>query len=102
MNIITYLRHWRFEGYAIFDLALSFLGMWLLSSLLSKIFRVIHIHVPARNWIILTLPLSIVAHLLVGRYTPMVNNFLSPNDHWVLKLIILGCLILGLWGIRIK
>lgn len=99
MNIITYLRHWRFEGYAIFDLTLSFLGMWLISSFLSKIFRLIGINVPPLNWVILTLPISIVAHLLVGRYTPMVQNFLNPHDHWILKILIITCLILGLWGI---
>jgi hypothetical protein len=102
MNIITYLRQWRFEGYALFDLALSFLGMWLLSSLLTKIFRIIHVQVPVRNWIILTLPISIIAHLLVGQHTPMVRNFLNPNGHWILKIVILLCLIFGLWGVRIK
>ncbi len=102
MNIITYLRHWRFEGYALFDLTLSFLGMWLLSSLLSKIFRLIHVQVPTINWVILTLPISIVIHLLVGRHTPMVQNFLNPHGHWTLKIIIVVCLIFGLWGIKIR
>lgn len=102
MNIITYLRQWRFEGYALFDLALSFLGMWLLSSLLTKIFRIIHVQVPVRNWIILTLPISIIAHLLVGQHTPMVRNFFDPSGHWILKIVVVLCLIFGLWGVRIK
>lgn len=101
MNIITYLRQFKIFDFAIFDLVASFVGMFLLSGLLSKLFRKIGVDVPWFNWIFLTLPISIVAHLLVGRMTPMVTNFLDLHDHYFLKIVILACFVAGLWGIKL-
>lgn len=98
---IEFLRQFRFNGYAIFDFIAVFLGMYLLSPLLSKIFLKLRVNVPKRNWLFLTLPISIFAHLLVGKITPMTRDFIDINSHYVLKILILGSLILGIRGIKI-
>ena len=100
MITLEYLRHFHFFGYAIFDLSLSFIGMYFLSGPLSKLFRKIKIIIPKINWVYLTLPIGILVHILVGTYTPMVKDFLSLNSHYVLKIVIIIFLILGLRGIR--
>jgi hypothetical protein len=99
---LEFLRQFRIAEYAVFDFAVSFLGIYLLSSLLSKLFLKLKIDIPKRNWLYLTLPISILAHLLVGRITPMTANFLDLHDHYILKLLILALLILGIKGIKIK
>ena len=101
MISIEFLRQFRLGEYAIFDFAVAFLGIYLLSPLLSKIFLKIRISIPKQNWLFLTLPISIVAHLLVGKMTPMTQNFIDIHGHYILKVIILLLLILGLTSIRI-
>lgn len=102
MLSLSYLRHFRLGGFAIFDFAVSFLGIYLLSPLLSRLFLKIGIRIPRNNWLYLTLPLSIVFHLLVNKITPMTKNFLDPHGHYILKIIILGLLFLGLKNIKIN
>jgi len=101
MVTIEFLRQFRFSGYAIFDFAVAFIGIYLISSLLSKIFIKLRIDIPKQNWLFLTLPISIFAHLIVGKITPMTGNFFDINGHYILKIIILILLFFGLKGIKI-
>ena len=101
MISIEFLRQFRLGGYAIFDLAVAFLGIYLLSPLLSKIFLKLGIDIPKLNWLFLTLPIDIIVHLLVGQTTLMTKNFLDINGHYILKILILSLLIFGIKGIKI-
>ena len=101
MNIIDFLRQFRIFEYAIFDLFVSFLGIYLLSPLLSKLFKKINIDIPKINWLFLTLPLGIIIHFIFGSMTPMTKYFIDINSHYILKIIILILLLLGLRGIKI-
>lgn len=53
MILIEFLRQFRFGGYAIFDFVIAFLGIYLLSPLLSKIFLKFRIDIPKQNWCVL-------------------------------------------------
>lgn len=97
---IDFLRHFRFFGYAIFDLAATFLGIWLLSPWLSKLFLKFHLDVPRENWLFLTLPISILAHLLVGRNTPLTGDFINLQDHYLVKILIFSLFFLGTRDIK--
>jgi hypothetical protein len=97
---IEFLRQFRLGEYAIFDFAIAFLGIYLLSPILSKIFLKFHIDIPKKSWLYLTLPIGIITHLLFGKMTPLTRNFLDIHDHYVLKIIIIGLLFLGLGGIK--
>jgi hypothetical protein len=101
MTSLEFLRQFRFGGYAIFDLVVAFLGIYLLSPWLSKVFLKLRISIPKVNWLFLTLPLGILAHLLIGKITPMTMNFLDMHGHYFLKVLILGLLFLGLRGVRV-
>lgn len=100
MDIIPLLRQFRILNYAVFDLTLAFLGIFLVAPLLSKIFRKIGLEIPKRSWLFLVLPISIVVHLLVGQMTPMTRNFLDLDGHYLLKTVIIGLFILGMTGIK--
>lgn len=101
MISIEYLRQFRIGGYAIFDFTISFIAIYLLSPLLTRIFRKIRLEVPKINWIYLTVPLSVVVHLIFGRMTPMTKNFLDLNGHYILKIVIIGLTVLGLRDVKI-
>jgi hypothetical protein len=101
MLTLEFLRQLRLGGYAIFDLSLAFLGILLLSSLLSKLFLKIGLYFPKFSWVFLTLPLGIFIHLIFGNMTPMTKDFFSWPEHFWLKIIILTSLFFGLKGVRI-
>jgi len=101
MGPIEFLRQFRLGGYAIFDFTISFLGIYLLAPLLSRLFLLIKLDIPKQNWLFLTLPISILVHLLFQKMTPMTKGFLDLHGHYILKIIILALLILGLRGIKI-
>ena len=101
MIILDFLRQFRIFEYAIFDLVISFLGIYLLSPLLSKLFKKINIYVPKINWLFLTLPLGIIIHVIFGSMTPMTKYFIDLNSHYILKITILLLLLLGLRGVKI-
>lgn len=100
MSPIEYLRQLRFGGYAVFDFTISLIGIYLLSPLLSKLFHKLGLDVPRENWLFLTLPISIFAHMLVGKITPMTRDFFDLHNHYLLKVVILVLLIIGLRGIK--
>lgn len=101
MQSIEYLRQFRLGEYAIFDFTITFLGMYLLSPVLSRLFRKIRIDIPKHNWLYLALPIGILVHLLIGRITPMTKNFLDLQDHYLLKIVMVVLLVLGLKNIKI-
>lgn len=101
MITIEVLRQFRIGGYALFDITVAFLGMFVLSPLLSKLFFKLNVEIPRKNWLFLTLPISILTHVLIGNMTLMTKNFLDIRSHYVLKLLILILLFFGLKGIKI-
>ncbi|KKQ28122.1 MAG: hypothetical protein US42_C0002G0077 [Candidatus Magasanikbacteria bacterium GW2011_GWC2_37_14] len=101
MTTIELLRQYRLGGYAIFDFAISYLGIWLLSPLLTRLFKKIRLDIPKINWLFFVLPLAIIVHILVGNFTPFTKNFLDLNGHYILKLVVLISLVLGFRGVKI-
>lgn len=100
MISIEFLRHYRMFGYAVFDLAVSFLGIYALSPLLSKLLFAFNVAVPKKNWVFLTLPLGIVVHLLSGTITPMTRNVFDAQGHFGLKICMIALCILGLRNVK--
>lgn len=101
MITIEYLRSFHIGPYAIFDFVVSFLGVYLLSPILSKLFLKIGLKLSAHNLLLLTVPASILIHLLVGKITPMTRDFLNPDDHYLLKFLIIALIYFGIRDIKI-
>lgn len=101
MTTLEYLRSFRIGEYAIFDFAVSFIGIALLAPLLTKLFLKIRIDIPLYSWLAFTIPLSIVVHLLFGKMTPFTANVINIHDHYLLKIIVLALLVVGIFGIKI-
>lgn len=97
---IDNLRQYRIADYAVFDLVVSFVGIYLLSPLLTRLFRKFGWEVPRLSWIYFTLPIGILVHLLIGTKTLMTKNFMDPGGQVFIKLFILGLFFMGLKGIQ--
>lgn len=102
MISIETLRQFRIGEYAIFDLTISFFGVYLLAPLFSKIFLKFGIIIPRLSWVLFTLPLAVLVHLLVGNMTQMTKDFIDVNGHYFIKVLIVGMLVWGLRGIKLK
>lgn len=101
MTTLEFLRQFKIFDYAIFDLAASFVGIYLLSPLLTKLFKKIRLDIPKINWVFLTLPIGILTHILVGNITPMTRDLLNVHDHYILKILMLVLLFFGIKGTKI-
>jgi hypothetical protein len=91
MDIITLLRSFRIGPVAIFDFAASYLVAYLVGPYLKKI----GIPVTREQLLWWTLPLSILAHIAVGRITPLTELLLAQNEGYFVKALILGMIIIG-------
>lgn len=102
MDIISLLRQFRIGPFAVFDFAISYLGLYLLSPLIIKFFSIFNITVTKANIMWLVLPASILIHIAIGRYTPLTKMFLNTSDYYLLKILVIYMLYAGLKGILFK
>ena len=95
MSTIEFLRQYKIGSFAMVDFVVSFLGFYLISPIIIKIFEYagLKITVPGIMWFVV--PISIAAHIAVGTYTPLTKMFLDPSGYYSIKLIILVMVILG-------
>ena len=100
MHIIDFLRQYRVGGFALFDFTVAFLGIFLLAPFFSRIFRKVGLEIPRHSWLFFTLPIGIIVHMLIGKHTPLTQEFLDPNGHYLSKVIILVLVVLGIMGIK--
>ena len=94
------IRRFRLGEYAVFDLVLAFVGVYWAAPLLSRICRRFGVEVPRQSWLLLTLPLGILVHLLIGSMTRMTREFINPDGDYLLKILILGLVLLGVRGMK--
>jgi hypothetical protein len=101
MNIILYLRQFRIGPFAIFDFASSLIVVALLSPLLSWLFLKMGIKIPLRSWILWTVPVAELIHIIIGQQTALTKMLLDPRGHYIAKVVVLVLLVVGFWGIKI-
>lgn len=99
-DILAFIRQFRIGGFTIFDTAASFLAVYFLAPLLSRLFRSIGLDIPRKSWLYLVLPIGILAHYLSGNKTPMTKEFFDPKGYYFLKAVILILLVFGLRGVK--
>ncbi len=100
MLTLEFLRSFRLWEYSIFDLVISFLGVLVISPLLIRLFRLIHLEIPLSSWMLFTILIGILTHILTSNHTLMTKYFLDPSGHYSLKIFIVVITILGFAGVR--
>lgn len=102
MNIIKYLRLFRIGQFAIFDFTISYIGFYILSPLIIKLFKYFNMTVTIANIMWLVLPLSILIHIIIGNHTPLTKMFLDTSDYYFIKIVIVYMIYAGLKGVLFK
>jgi hypothetical protein len=100
MDPITWLRQFRIGGFAIFDFSISFLAIYLLAPALSRLCKKGGVIVPTSSWMYLTVPISVLIHLLIGRITPLTADAIDPSGHYLVKIAIVILCGLGFRNVK--
>lgn len=100
MDIIAQLREYKISGFTLFDTALAFLAVLLLSPLLTRLFKKVGLVIPTASWLLFVIPMSIIGHALAGADTPLLEAFLDPNGGYLIKIVVVGLFIAGCCLIR--
>lgn len=93
--LITFLRSFRIGGFALFDFTISYIAVYFLAPYLSKLFKLIGIHINREQWLWLTLPISVLVHIAIGTYTPFTKIIINPSGGLVAKLVIIAMLLMA-------
>lgn len=101
MDIIGVLRQLRIGPFTIFDTLLAYVGIYFIAPLLSKLFAKINISISRSSWLWLTLPISVIFHLIFNQNTPFIKMVLNPSGDYLAKIVLLFMLYMGLKGVRI-
>lgn len=101
MDIIGILRQFRIGPFTIFDTLLAYVGIYFIAPLLSKLFAKINISISRSSWLWLTLPISVIFHLIFNQSTPFIKMVLNPSGDYLAKIVLLFMLYTGLKGVRI-
>ena len=96
MPTLEFLRSFRIFEMAIFDLVVSYLGIWLLSPFLIKLFKRFRLKTTKTQWLWLVLPLSIIIHLAVGQETALTRMIFDPYGNHLAKAIVLLMVFMAL------
>lgn len=100
MDILTFLRQYRIGPFTVFDTTIAYLGIYLVAPLLTKLVSKIHLSISRISWLWLTLPISIIFHLVFHQNTPFTRMFLDFNGHYLEKIILMFMLYMGLKEIK--
>jgi hypothetical protein len=97
MTSLEYLRQFRIGQFAIFDTIVSYLGILILSPILSWLMFKLRIKVTLISWLWLTLPISVIFHLIFNQSTPLMKVLTNPSNlqFYVAILILLGMTYMG-------
>ena len=95
MTNIELLRSYRIFDLALFDLILSYAGVYLLAPWLIKLLNKVHIKTTRSWWLWMTLPLSVAIHILVGQETALTKMFLDPNGFILVKILIIAMIYMA-------
>lgn len=97
---IVYLRQFKIGPYAIFDVVVSYIGIYLIAPLLTAVFVKIHLYISRRGWVWLTLPLSVFFHVIFNQQTPFMKALINSDHYFIEAIVLLFMLYMGLKNIR--
>jgi hypothetical protein len=80
MITLEYLRNFRIGPFTLFDTTFAYLGVLILSPILTRLALKISLKIPTASWLWFTLPLSVFFHILFGQKTPLVKILSDPES----------------------
>jgi hypothetical protein len=79
MISIEYLRQFRIGPFTIFDTVTAYLGILILSPILTWLMSKLHFKVTTASWLWLTLPLSVIFHIIFLQTSPLMKILVHPE-----------------------
>lgn len=90
MELIEQLRSYKMNGYALFDMVVTFLGMYLVA---------VQMKLDVQGMLALALPLGVVVHYILNVDTKMTREVMGEGNH-LLKLYLLALLSYGVYRLQ--
>jgi hypothetical protein len=95
MDTFQLLRQYRIGPFTVFDSGTAFLGVGLLSPVLSWAFRKLHIAISFLDWMLLTFPLSVLFHIIFHQNTPLMRMLFGPDKSVPAILAVAAMVLVG-------
>ncbi|MBP9718865.1 MAG: hypothetical protein KBD46_00155 [Candidatus Levybacteria bacterium] len=99
MISIEYLRQFRIAQFAIFDTTAAYVGILILSPILTWLMSKLHIKIPIISWLWFTLPLSVIFHMIFHQSTPLMKILANPG-HFQFYIAIFILFVMTYMGFR--
>jgi len=102
MISIDLLRQPRVGPFTVFDFVTAYLGILILSPLLTWLFSKIHLHISTVSWLWFTLPISVIFHLIFHQNTPLIKMLSDPFkfEFYLVLVVLLFMTYMGLKDIN--
>lgn len=102
MITLEYLRDFRVGPFTMFDTTLAFIGMLILSPILTWIASKLHLKVPAISWLWLTIPVSVPFHAIFQQDTPLMKILSNPGQvqFYITIAVLLAMTYMGIRKIK--
>lgn len=100
MDYVTMLREYRIGPFTIFDTVLAYLGILIVSPLLTKIFSLVRLKITLASWLWLTMPLSVLFHIIFRQDTPLMQILFNSDKFYIAWAVLLFMTYMGLRGIK--
>jgi len=101
LNQLGFIFGFRLGPFRMFDFVGTYLVVFLLSPLLTKVALRFRLKIGKIQWLWLLLPISALVHLMINQDTALVRMLLDPNDYHIVKVLIIFMLIMGIKDIKI-
>lgn len=102
MTSLEYLRQFRIGQFTLFDTLTAYIGVLILSPILSWLASKLHIKISVVSWLWLTLPISVLFHIIFRQTTPLIKILADPRQvqFYVALFILIAMSYMGLRTIR--
>ena len=90
MDYLQILRQFKIGPFAVFDTVIAYLGVFLIAPLLTKLFSKMNIIISRTGWMWLTLPISVLFHLVFRQNTPFMKTLLDQRYFFIPVIILIG------------
>jgi len=102
MISIEFLRQYKIGPFAIFDTVGSYLIIFILSPILTKLVSIFGLIIPTSSWLWLTIPISVIFHIVFRQSTPLIKILANPKEvnFYIAITILLLMTYMGLRNIQ--
>lgn len=100
MDTITFLRQFRVGPIAIFDVVVSYIGIFLLSPFLTILAWKAGLSISRKSWLWLTIPVGVIFHLIFNQQTALNKMLVNPINNLFATVVVIIMVYMGVKDIQ--